>query len=118
MRAQITPMTFSADGSKVRRGSQKWQELALARGAITCAMAANQSITINVGALSNAIAVVISRLPQIPMLAVALVMVLRLYLLLLVRVVTVWDLTVQGLAQVLARRIPRKKTANNDRCSQ
>ena len=65
MRAQITPMTFAgflADGSKVTRGSQKytyWQELALARG--TIAMAANQSITMNVGALSNAIAVAIQQ---------------------------------------------------------
>ena len=65
MRAQIAPMTFAgflADGSKVIRGSQKytyWQELALARG--TIAMAANQSITVNVGALSNAIAVAIQQ---------------------------------------------------------
>ena len=65
MRAQITPMTFAgclADGSKVTRGSQKytyWQELALARG--TIAMAANQSITVNAGALSNAIAVAIQQ---------------------------------------------------------
>ena len=36
-----------------------WQELALARG--TIAMAANQSITVNVGALSNAIAVAIQQ---------------------------------------------------------
>ena len=58
-------MTFAgwlADGSKVTRGSQKytyWQELALARE--TIAMAANQSITVNVGALSNAIAVAIQQ---------------------------------------------------------
>ena len=45
-------------------------------------MAANQSITVNVGALSNAIAVAIQ---QASMLAVALVVVLRLYLLLRVR---------------------------------
>ena len=36
-----------------------WQELALARG--TIAIAANQSITVNVGALSNAIAVAIQQ---------------------------------------------------------
>ena len=55
-------MTFAgclADGSKVTRGSQKWQELALARG--TIAMAANQSITVNAGTLSNAIAVAIQQ---------------------------------------------------------
>ena len=64
--AQITPITndfpvFLQTGqrSHVVVRSTYWQELALAQGTIACAMAANQSFTVNVGALSNAIAVAI-----------------------------------------------------------
>ena len=60
-RALIPPMTQTGQRSHVVVRSTYWQELALARETIACAMAANQSITVNVGALSNAIAVAIQQ---------------------------------------------------------